>query len=346
MMNSIARLMSRPKARMGLTLTLSLVWTLVAVVAVLAWGHPAGVVALVLTAVCTGFLVALRGVASVVDQREVTKLHQRLQNVESLVEGTRKYASQTEYRTRSLEGFGNQLQRQQNSLSALQAESKALPAAVVGGVVNASSAQAGSDASSRPRDLFSPSAIPAVLPDKRSAETVGRAAAAVADDPRRAGILAELLGETDQGEDTDRPLVAVVGDRRTRQALETVARVHALAPSASAVPAEASYAVVDLAGTRTGRWSGMLESTGTTIYRPLADELTAARRRGTVVLVVEDGLPTGNFGPDLLSRSTLTLCPGDSVQAELDAWANDISTPVLDRLRELQQQRGPRKALA
>lgn len=360
-MNPLNQLVTRPKMRLGLTVGIALLWTLAAVISAVTWGSTLGTVALVTAVVLTGIALVLWGFGSAVDQREIARLRQRVRSGEELLDGVRKYTSQTEYRTRALEQLEAQLRTQQNALNALQAESKTLPAAVttsisatLGGLVSpVTTPEPALPAGGEPRELggshglYAPETIPAILPDKRSHQTVGRAAAAVAEDPRRAGILAQLLGETaDAADSSDLPLVALVGGPHTREALAAVARVQVIAPSAVLIPPEASYAVVDLAAARSGRWAGMLESTGTTLYHPLADALTAARRRGTVVLVLEDGLSAGNFGPDLISRATITLHPGGAADAELDAWEDDITTPVLDRLRQIQRRRDSRKAAA
>lgn len=245
-----------------------------------------------------------------------------------------KYSSQTEYRTRNYRLNETLIQKLVEKVETLESKIENIHE-----IKNHHNLYESSNLNSRDepinaqKNIFSPNYIKAITPEKNSDSLAGRHAAAVAEDPRLNEILELLVYSTPtEKKASQQATVSLLGHSNLSQALDREFNVIHLMPSYIKIPEDTSYVVIDLQETRQGPWYNLLDSSKTSAYISLANEITDARRRGVVAIMIDDKKNWGNFGFDLSSRVDVVISDENSY-SNFESWSDDISTPLFDSLR-------------
>lgn len=130
--------------------------------------------------------------------------------------------------------------------------------------------------------------------------------------------------------------IALVGGKALTTKLESVGTVTVATPGTaeSAVGPFTAYLVIDLGTLAESPWRGVLDASRTRLYQELHTAVKAARKRGTVVIVHGDTVPT-HFTASLDKLAHVRL---KNNRMEPARWGDDIHSEVIEAIGDFEKQ--------
>ncbi|WP_209373239.1 hypothetical protein [Brevibacterium renqingii] len=181
--------------------------------------------------------------------------------------------------------------------------------------------------------LFAPGTIPASPMQARPKMHVPGRDAAQQDMKVSSGRnLGHLLQAPDAALERE---IALVGGKALVTKLESAGTVTIVTPgmAENAVGPTTAFLVIDLETLSESPWRGVLEASGTRLYQELHTAVKAARKRGTVVVVHGDSVPT-HFTASLEKLAHVRL---KNNELEPARWGDDIHSEVIKAIRDFEK---------
>lgn len=129
--------------------------------------------------------------------------------------------------------------------------------------------------------------------------------------------------------------IALVGGKALVTRLESVGTVTIVTPgmAENAVGSTTAFLVIDLETLSESPWRGVLDASGTRLYQELHTAVKAARKRGTVVVVHGDIVPS-QFTASLDRLAHVRL---KSDRLEPARWGDDIHSDVIEAIVDIEK---------
>lgn len=129
--------------------------------------------------------------------------------------------------------------------------------------------------------------------------------------------------------------IALVGGRALVTKLESVGTVTVVTPgtAATAVGPSTAFLVIDLETLSESPWRGVLDASNTRLYLELHTAVKTARKRGTVVIVHGDTVPT-HFTASLDKLAHVRL---KNKRMEPARWGDDIHSEVIEAIGDFEK---------